>query len=789
MRVPLAWLRDFVDLPADATAIAERLAMLGFPVDGVETRPSITGVVIGRIARIEKHPNADRLQVAQVDVARERPLTIATAATNVAAGQTIAVATIGARLPHLTIAPRTMRGVASEGMMISAEELALPADWFEDGILQFDPECEPGQDVVALFGLGDAVLDVEITSNRVDAMSMIGIARELAASFGTPLRLPAFHNPGASDEPSGETVSVALESSDCTRFVAQRFDRVAVKAAPAWMRVRLALAGQRPINDVVDVSNYVMLETGQPLHFYDAARIGGQNLIVRDARAGEKLVTLDGVERALSPQALVVAGDGGPLGLAGVMGGAGSEVGDATTAIVLEAATFNGARIRRASKAFGLRTEASSRHEKSLPAALSDAGAARAAQLLCALGATAYRPRVFGDLPAAPVPIVLQPADVERLLGLTLTAERITEHLAALGCKVTPHEPLGLAVTPPSWRTDLTIPADLVEEVARMEGYDRIEAVVPSVPAHAISSAAFDRENAIAHTLAALGYREIITHSLHGREPLDAAASTGLTFDAVPVEVLNPLSEDQRYLRASLADGLIAYFANADEPVAVFEIGHVFSLRGESVVERPALTFGFSAEPVEDEPAWRDAHFLRLKGDCETLLAALAGRRSEAARGEAAGLHPGKTATLAIDGRKVATLGRLDPRLGKAFEVRLPAYLCSVDLDALPEYALPHYRPPSRFPGTYRDLALVVDLETNSSAVERAISQTLGELVTSVRVFDEYRGLQVPAGRKSLAVRVWLQRFDATITDEEADVAIARALKTLQAELGAAIRA
>ncbi|HEY1654979.1 MAG TPA: phenylalanine--tRNA ligase subunit beta, partial [Candidatus Tumulicola sp.] len=615
MRVPLAWLREFVDLPADAAAVADRLAMLGFPVDAIEARPNIDGVVVGRIARLEKHPNADRLQVAQVDVAGERPLTIATAATNVAAGQTIAVATIGAHLPQLTIAPRTMRGVASEGMMISADELALPAEWFEDGILQLDPDCELGADVVALFGLSDAVLDVEVTANRVDAMSVIGIARELAASYAVPLRLPSFENPGRDEEPFGEAIDVTLESSDCSRFVAQRFERVAVKPAPAWMRVRLALAGQRPINDVVDVSNYVMLETGQPLHFYDAAKTGGAELTVRDARAGEVLVTLDGVERTLTPQALVVAGGQGALGLAGLMGGANSEVGAETTAVVLEAASFNSARIRRTSKALGLRSEASARHERSLPPFAGDVGAARAAQLLVALGAKAFRPRVFGASPTAAKPVRLRPHDVARLLGLTLPAQRIAGHLAALGCDVaqSEHE---LDVTPPPWRGDLAIAADLVEEVARMEGYDRIEAVVPAIPAHAISSEPFERESALAHALAALGYREIITHSLHGREPLDTAARTGLPFDAAPVEVLNPLSEDQRYLRASLADGLIAYVANADTPVSIFEIGHVFERFGETIAERPALAFGFTAEPL-DEPSWRDAHFLRLKGDCE----------------------------------------------------------------------------------------------------------------------------------------------------------------------------
>ncbi len=565
MRVPVSWLREFLALPTDVGKIADRLAMLGFPVAEIVHRPRITGVITGRIATLEKHPNADRLQVARIDVGSDEPLTIATAATNVAAGQTIAVATIGAMLPELTIAPRTMRGIASQGMMISAEELALPGEWFEDGIMQLEAGIELGRNVVDYFGLDTAVLDVEVTSNRPDALSVIGLARELAASYGAELHLPSAHNPGERSEAPGNAPHVTIDSEDCYRFIAQRFEGVAVAPAPAWMRVRLALAGQRPINNLVDVSNYVMLETGQPLHFYDGARVRDEKFIVRSARAGERLTTLDGVERTLTPQALVIAGEDGALGLAGLMGGSASEVTAETTAIVLESANFDGARVRRTSATLGLRTEASTRHEKSLAPALSDFGAARAAQLLAGLGATAYRPHAFGAGIAPQKPIRLRIRDVERLLGLAIPRERIAAHLGALGCAV---EPLGdetLSVTPPIWRRDLVISADLVEEVARVEGYDRIPAVVPSVPAHQISSAQFDLENRVAAALAALGYRENVTHSLHGTQPLERARRAGLPKDAQAVEVRNPLSEEQRYLRESLVPGLLEYLATAGD--------------------------------------------------------------------------------------------------------------------------------------------------------------------------------------------------------------------------------
>lgn len=773
MRVPISWLREFVALPDDADAIAERLAMLGFPVDGIERRPPISGVVTGKIVTLEKHPNADRLLVARVDVARDEPLTIATAATNVAAGQTIAVATIGARLPALTIEARTMRGVASQGMMISAEELALPGEWFEDGIMQLETGIAAGLDAVALFGLDTAVLDVEITANRPDSMSVLGLARELAASCGSTVRLPSFANPGKAREREGEALRVDLESPDCRRFIAQRFDALAVAPAPAWIRIRLALAGQRPINNLVDVSNYVMLETGQPLHFYDARAIAVR-LVARDARAGERITTLDGAERTLTPQSLVIADDERALGLAGLMGGATSEVTATTTAIVLESANFHGPRIRRMSAALGLRSEASSRHEKSLAPALADLGAARAAQLLCGLGATAYEPHAFGERLAIAPAIPLSAGDVTRLLGLSIPAERIAEHLGALGCEV---ERTGetLSVTPPPWRRDITISADLVEEVARVEGYDRIASVVPSVPAHEISSADFVLENRMARSLAALGYVEVIAHSLR------ASQGEG------SVEVRNPLSEEQRFLRDSLAPGLIEYLAGVPAPARVFEIGDVFRRDGDDVNERTVAAFGFSVD-ASGEPEWQDSWFLRLKGDAEALIRQITGSATQVSPDAAPGFHPGKTAALTVGDSRVGTLGCVDPRVVKAAGLKRSVYLCAIDVRSLPRFLTPAYRPPSKFPSTYRDLALVVDAGLAAGDLQDALRAALGPICTAVRVFDEYRGPQVQDGRKSLAVRASLQRFDATITDEEADAAVAGALETLGRRFGATLR-
>jgi phenylalanyl-tRNA synthetase beta chain len=774
MKIPIAWLREYTDLPDDSAQIADRLAMLGFPVEELVHRPKIAKVVVGRIVAIERHPNADRLQVCTVDVGSQHALTIVTAATNVAENQTVPVATIGARLPHATIERRSMRGLESEGMLCSPDELALPPEWFEsDGIMQLDGAFGVGEDPVARLGLDDDVLDVEITSNRVDAMSAIGLARELAASLGSRLRLPSFENPGRGT-PSPQP-RVDIETRDCRRFVLQRFDGVRVAAAPVWMRVRLALCGVRPINNLVDISNYVMLETGQPLHFYDAARVAGQHLVVRDAKALEHLVTLDGVTRALTSAAMVIADDRGALGLAGVMGGASSEVTESTSAILLEAATFDGARVRRSAGLFGLRTEASSRHEKTLAPALAEIGAARAAQLIVAGGGNAYAPAVAGEPLLEREAIDLRTRDVERILGLHLQRERIAEHLTALGCRCEARAE-SIAVTPPPWRSDLEIAADLIEEVARMEGYDAIEPALPAVMPHEISSREYELERDAARAMPALGYHEIVTHSLRRSGGERAIA------------LRNPLSEDQRYLREDLAPGLLEALQRIGRPYKLFEIGHAFSSEGGVVVEVPLLSFAYAAEPVE-EPPWKDEGFLRLHGDAAALLHDLTGASTRIEAAQRAGFHPGKCGVLLLDGVQAAVLGRVDPRVERAHSSRLALYLCTVRLDRLPPRPQPRYRPPSRFPSTYRDLALSLGIEVSADEVEAVTAQAIGDICTAVRVFDEYRGPQVGSGRKGLAVRATMQRFDGTITDEEAEAAVARAVGALRDRLDATIRA
>jgi phenylalanyl-tRNA synthetase beta chain len=781
MRVPISWLRDYVQLPADANEIISRFATLGFPVDAVDTRPTITGVVVGRIDAIEKHPNADRLQVCTIDIGANRKLTIATAATNVAEGQVIPVATIGAKLPELTIEPRKMRGIASDGMLCSGGELALEAAWFEDGIMQLDRDLPLGANVVTLLGLDDPVLDVDVTPNRVDAMSMLGLARELAASFGETLREPA-----TTVTYTGETddVRVTLESVDARRYVAQRVGGLSVRPAPSWIRVRLALAGQRPINNLVDISNFVMLETGQPLHFFDYEKIANAHIIVRDAKPGERLTTLDGTDRALDPTALLIADETQATGLAGLMGGLISEVSETTREIVIESANFTGPRIRRMSVKLALRSEASTRNEKNLPPALTDLGAARAAVLLAAEGGSVRAPKPFGAQLAAPSAIALPKRDVARLLGFTIDDPTIVRALQSLGFAVDDRG-TAFAVTAPPWRSDIAIPADLVEEIARVVGYDRIEAVMPSVGLQPLASEIFERDNALAATLAGLGYHECMTLGLQPAAIADRDRALGFEVPAA-VEIANPLSDDQRYLRYSILHAHLAMVArDRVRPYRTFEIGHVFADAQPVPTERN-VALVLAATPRVSEPVWRSTPFAALLADTLAAVRALTARTPELERTTAPLLHPGKTAALTLDGVRVATVGVIDPRLMRAYGIDDDVVAAEIAIEALPKRAIAAFAAPSRFPAVERDLAIVVDAATAAGVVLTAVRAHAG--VRSAEIFDEYRGAQVGAEKKSLAIRVLLQRDDATLTDAIADETIAAIIEDLKTRTGAILR-
>jgi len=784
MIVPIAWLRAYVDVDGDAEGVAADFAALGFPVDAIAHRPPVSGVVVGRIARLEKHPNADRLHVCTIDVGAAHALVICTAATNVAAGQIVPVATIGARLPELRIEPRKMRGVDSAGMLCSAAELALPADFFEDGIMQLDPGTELGADVVALFGLGDAVLDVEVTPNRVDAMSVLGLARELAARRGLAVREPEV----LAGKRDASEVQVRIDAADCLRFVAREVDGVATRSSPAWMRVRLALAEQRPIDLVVDVTNYVMLELGVPMHAYDAAALAERTLVVRDSTPGETLRTLDGEARPLPAAALVVADARVAQSIAGIRGGAASAIGPGTERVVLEAAAFRGPRVRRASLALGMRTDASSRHEKGIAPAYADIASARAARLLEDAGARTFAPVVAGT-PLSPAREIVFPVGrVAALLGLTLADAEIERALRGLGFAAHVADERVYA-RPPVQRGDVAIAEDVIEEIARVVGYDRIPAVLPAIAQHAISSGEARRERTFAAACAALGYREVVSLSLEPASVRERFLRAGILV-ADPVEIRNPLSEDQRYLRFSLLPNLLTLAARRGgaEVRRTYEIGRVFIVGPDGEPAESTMLVLLRAGPRGDAPSWRDDALREIVGDARALLRTTTARDVEICTSAFPGLHPGRCAALRIDDRAVATVGAIDPRLLDAYGIDGVVHGAVARLADVPARATPRYVAPSRYPAVERDLALVVAHDVAARAIEVAIRESDGSLVRDAVVFDEYRGKQIDAERKSLAVRITLRRDDATLTDAEADAAIARALDRLRERFAAVVR-
>jgi phenylalanyl-tRNA synthetase beta chain len=582
---------------------------------------------------------------------------------------------------------------------------------------------------------------------------------------------------------------------------------VDVRPGKAWMRVRLALAGQRPINNLVDISNFVMLELGQPLHFYDFDKIKESTIIVRDAREGERITTLDGETRALTPTALVIADVDGPTGLAGLMGGQVSEVVPDTHELVIESACWSGPRIRRMATALGMRSEASSRNEKNLAIGLCDIGASRAARLLEQEGGAVHIPRGFGKTMGFPHIIDITKSDVKRLLGFTVTDDEMMRSLAALGFVVdtmlTPEliELLDLdpadvedvksfEVRVPYWRSDVLIAPDVVEELARVLGYERVGLEIPAIAPHDVPSTVFDRERTIAHTLAALGYRELVTLALEPRSTYERFRAAGIDVPE-PLAIRNPLSDDQRYLRFSLLPAQLAWLAprRALADARVFEIAHVFTRSADgtpeetSVVQLLATSEATAAANGGTEPG-----YLAAAGDALAFVRAVLGRPATIRRATFPGMHPGKTGALVVDEIEVGYVGALDPRLAHAYEIARPAYAVVVFIERLPPPSMPTFVHASKYPAIERDLAVVLDPAVPAAEVAAAARAAGDAAIRDAVVFDEYRGAQISSDKKSLALRVTLRRFDATMTDAEAEAAIAAITQTLRERFGATIR-
>ena len=775
MRVPLSWLRDFAPLDHPVEVLVATLNDLGLAVESVErVGEGLAGVVVAEVLEVGAIPKADRIRRVVVDAGGEEPVQVVCGAWNFAEGDLVPLATVGTVLPgSFTIGARTMKGVESFGMLCAPDELGLPGD--HDGILLLPEGLAPGTPFAEAMGItADVVVDLEVNPNRPDAMSVAGVARDLAARLGVPFAIPEPEVP-APDGGAGAGATVVLDAPDlCGRFLGAVVGGITVGPSPAWIAERLTLAGMRPINNVVDASNYVMLELGTPNHAYDLARLAGRGLVVRRAEEGERLVTLDDVERALTADDLLICdADRRPVGIAGIMGGASSEIGPATTEVLLEAAWFLPIAVSRTSRRLKLRTEASARFEKGVDWAVLDTAVARFCELL---GARPSAPAVDerGALPdARPVPLRI--ARVNGLLGTELTEAQVVGHLASIGFGSVPAGDGVVDVSIPSWRPDSATEVDLVEEVARIHGYGAITRTVPtSTLTGGLTPYQQDRRF-VRELLAGLGASEAWSTTFLSPAAVERA---GLDPGGAVV-VTNPLVADESRLRPSLLPGLLAAVAHnaarRQHGVALFEVGKVFAQ------PEPGAQLPVERELAAVALAGRDA--TEAVGAWQVLVEGLLLDDVRLVAAPAPGLHPTRTARIEVAGTAVGHLGEVDPDVRAASGVDERIAWLEVDLEVL--LALPHgaraYRPISRFPSSDVDLAFVVPEPVPAGDVARTLCEG-HELVVDVRLFDVYRGEQVAEGARSLAFTVRLQAADRTLRDD--DVAAARAALVAAVEAG-----
>jgi len=814
MNVSYRWLSDYIDLSGiSAQELAEMMTRGGIEIDSVPSRNAgVTGVVVGYVKRREKHPDADKLSVCTVDVGTGEDLQIVCGAPNVGADMKVPVAVVGAKLPGgLNIKRAKLRGVESQGMICSARELGindklLPKEQ-QEGILILPEDTELGRDILDVLGLDDHILELDLTPNRSDCLSLMGVAYEVSALTGRPLNLPdPDKDVYAASEVTSDYAKVTISAPEhCSLYTARYVKGVTIAPSPLWIQNRLIAAGVRPINNIVDITNYVMLEYGQPMHAFDAARVAGGRIDVRLAREGETLVTLDGQERKLETGMLVIADAEKTIGLAGVMGGLNSEVTAETTDIVLESAKFDGSTIRRASRQFGLRSEASARFEKEVDPARVRAALDRAAGLIAkyASGLVTQGVAEAEVSKTEPASIPLSLDKVNGLLGTELSSLEIKTILSRLQFEVETSGDDLWKVTVPTRRGDISRDVDLVEEIARLHGYDEIPTTRiegPTTAGSLTKSQAIRRE--IRTILTGAGLHEAISYSL--TSPSKTSIFAELSDGAKPIALAMPMSEERSVLRTTLIPSLLESAAynlnrkNAD--VALFEIGNAYHTDEETLTRLPqekpraallllgnrrTAAWNRKAEPVD---------FYDAKGVLEKVFdrLGLSGRIRYAAA-QPAGFHPGRTAAIVLRTERgdetIGYVGQVHPETQRDFD--LPdAYVAELELAPVYEYADPsiEYRVLPRYPAIERDIAVVVDRGVGGGALTDTISASAGELLESVRVFDVYTGERIGNDRKSVALALVYRHSERTLTDEEVGEAHARVLAQLEQSYGAELR-
>ena len=793
MLIPESWLRTLANPSMTTAELAHLLTMSGLEVEScTPVAPPFTGIVVGEVLTVAKHPNADKLSLCSVNAGQGEPLQIVCGAPNVRAGMKVPLAMIGASLPGLEIKAAKMRGVESQGMLCSARELGMSED--HSGLLELDAAAVVGGNVRDLLQLDDHVFEIKLTPNKADCLSVLGVAREVAALTRAKL-LPPDVKPVAAK--SDAKVAFGITDADgCGRFTGRAIRSVNAKApTPDWMKQRLERAGQRSISALVDVTNYVMLELGRPLHVYDQDKLTGA-IDVRWGRAGEKLKLLNDQTVDVDASVLCIADGSGPIGLAGIMGGDSTKAELETTNIFLESAFFFPAAIAGRSRRYNFSSDASHRFERGVDFDNNIAGIERATQLVLEICGGEPGPTVdlVSRLPERK-PVAMRIERARKIIGVPVSADEMADIFTRLSLPFTRSDD-AFTVTPPSYRFDIEIEEDLIEEIARVYGFERIPANPPSAPAAMRTEPEGRRSlHALRALLAGRDYQEVVNFSF-----VDAGWEADLAGNPDPIKLLNPIASHQSVMRSTLLGGLIETIrynaARKLSRIRVFEVGRAF-LRDASVKEGDLAVAGLhqpmriaaAAFGPADEEQWgipgRGVDFFDLKADVEAMV------WPRAARFEAAthpALHPGRSARVWVDGETLGWIGELHPRWQARFELPQPVVVFELDATLLQAVPVPHPGQPSRFPSVVRDLAVLVDAERPVQALLDALSAEKPAIVRSVRLFDLYHGKNLPAGRKSLAFRIVMQDTEKTLTDAEADSAIAQMIELLGQRFGATLR-
>ncbi|MFN2388543.1 MAG: phenylalanine--tRNA ligase subunit beta [Actinomycetota bacterium] len=798
MRVGLKWLRELVEVDVPVEKLAERLSFSGTKVETIRKPQAVEGVIVAEVVAVEPHPNADNLVLVDVRTGTDEPGRVVCGARNFALGDRVPFATVGAHLGSdggMQITERRIRGEVSRGMLCSAAELGVSKD--HSGILVLSRDAELGTDVRSLLDLDDTILELEVTPNRPDCLGVLGVAREVAALLGNELRVPEVKVP--SSEHVDGRVRVDIEDPQgCPRYVARYVQGVGVGPSPSWMSARLLASGVRPISNVVDVTNYVLLELGHPLHAFDAARVHDRRIVVRRAHKAERMRTLDGAERDLDRDDLLIADPRRALALAGVIGGKDSEVSDATVELIVESAYFDPKTIAFAARRHLLRTEASARFERGMDPEIPPFAAARAVQLITEVagGRAAEGAVDIYPAPRARTRIELRPQRASALLGVDVPATRQAELLASIGLTV--GESAGhLDVEVPGFRGDLRQEVDLVEEVARLGGLERLPATLPPGRTGGLEPGQA-HERRLRRVLAGLGLHEAWTRSFASDGELD---KLGLEPDHPArrmVRVANPTSEYEAAIRTTLLPGLLASvarnFAHRADGVSLFEIARVYEPTDDPLA-REALVLGIVWSGARRAAGWRDPvrtwDLWAAKGLLEASLAALSLEGIEFAPSSGMPFHPTRAATISVEETGIGAFGELHPDVCTRFDI--PEGTVAAEVALAPVFAALPGRPRSdelpRFPATFLDLAVVVEDGVPARAVRDAIVAAGAPDVTSVRLFDLYTGDQVPSGHKSLAYALELRSSQRTLTDDDAGAVRARIVERLETEVGGRLRA